>query len=1275
MAFGDRTVAVRLKADISDLRSSMAQAKREVTGFASTVTNSARTNRAAWDQAGLVMTGFGAAAAGGLLMATKAAISWESAWTGVTKTVEGSPAQLQRVEDGLRGLAKSLPLAHREIAAVAEAAGQLGIQTDSVVGFTKVMIDLGETTNLSADEAATSIAQMMNVMQTAPEDVGRLGATLVALGNDGASTEKQIIEMSQRIAGAAAVVGLSEGEVLAFANTIASMGIEVEAGGTSVSKVLRTMSKSAQSGGAELEVFAETAGMSASEFATAFREDPAEAFATFIDGLGGVQEAGGNVFAILEDLGLSEERVTATLLGMTSSGDLLRDSLDLQAVAWAQNTALVEEAAKRYDTTEAKLAIAKNSINDAAITIGEAFLPAVAGAAEAVADFAGWVGELPTPVLAAAGGLTGVAGAASLAGGAFLLIFPRVMDTVSAFQTLRTDMPGVATGLGRVGKAVGALAVIGTVAVALDALSTAAAGAPPRIEDTTRALIGLANGADAARVLDGIFKNNRGSVDSFTEALGRLQDKNAAATIFDPIVGAMGIGTVKFKQASQSINAIDQSLANMVQSGNIDLASQSYAGLAEQAIAAGYSFDDVNAVLPLFNEAMRAVQGEADLTAVSTGNTGAAVGEMNARLGEVPAAGQAATDSIAFVGSTLGMTEDQIESAVEKIEDWREELQSIGTAFVEPLALYTEQLQAKTDAEQAQAEASAETQNLAIDDQIEALRRRTDAELSAVDSSAVNAAAQRQVIEDRRDDEIDALEAQKLGWEDYVKGVSLSLDEYAKALEDQIAAQDDWRENIIAVTQRGGLEVGQILAAMGAEGAQITADMADATDREFNRLSKAMVEDARRGGSDAAAALDAEMRVMAEVGKAGGRKTAQEIADQLGIGVDEVIRIANLYGKNLAAGINPLLSGLGEKVIYVSDSKFVRAKAEGGIEDHTAQIAPAGAMRLWAEPETGGESYIPLAPAKRARSTDIWRETGRRLGMRFEEFASGGFYAPDDVPHPPSTSPYRIPISTAADATMRRGYEEVLAEVREQMEPPGGGSATGLLPIMAAARRYVQDTYGVQNIGGFARRNIAGTSKLSDHALGKAIDVMTSNLRTGWAIANDFAFGEAGKRYRAENVIWQQSISSRGRPFRGMADRGSPTQNHRDHVHIDTYRDGGIRLPKGTPFNPWLRDAGGPLLPGWTLNATGRPETVIPHTIDPVNTIRFADGGFTSGAARTGTVALSTADRELLRAAAGMHLSMQVSGAQSPVETAHAAVDMVMHEARKIRRGGVNARR
>ncbi|WP_217183368.1 phage tail tape measure protein [Streptomyces sp. AC495_CC817] len=73
----------------------------------------------------------------------------------------------------------------------------------------------------------------------------------------------------------------------------------------------------------------------------------------------------------------------------------------------------------------------------------------------------------------------------------------------------------------------------------------------------------------------------------------------------------------------------------------------------------------------------------------------------------------------------------------------------------------------------------------------------------------------------------------------------------------------------------------------------------------------------------------------------------------------------------------------------------VRSFANGGTtEHHVAQLARAGEMRVWAEPETGGEAYIPLAPSKRARSEAIMVETAARLGGTYipsgaQQFASG----------------------------------------------------------------------------------------------------------------------------------------------------------------------------------------------------------------------------------------------------------------------------------------------
>ncbi len=134
------------------------------------------------------------------------------------------------MESGLRKLATQLPASHQEIAGVAEAAGQLGIKTENVVSFTKTMIDMGESTNMSAETAATSLARLANITKLPQDQFSNLGASIVDLGNNFATTESEITEMALRLAGAGSQIGLSQGDILGLAATLSSVGVEAEMG-------------------------------------------------------------------------------------------------------------------------------------------------------------------------------------------------------------------------------------------------------------------------------------------------------------------------------------------------------------------------------------------------------------------------------------------------------------------------------------------------------------------------------------------------------------------------------------------------------------------------------------------------------------------------------------------------------------------------------------------------------------------------------------------------------------------------------------------------------------------------------------------------------------------------------------------------------------------------------------------------------------------------------------------------------------------------------------
>ena len=346
----------------------------------------------------------GALAAAGIVAAIKqiadalhsavdASVEFESAITGVYKTVDGTPEQLQAISDGIKQLSTVIPASTTELAAVAEAAGQLGIATEDILDFTSVMTSLGVATNLSATEAASQLAKFANITKMSAADYERLGSVVVALGNNFATTEADIVNMGMGLAAAGKQAGMSESDIMAIAAALSSLGLESAAGGSAFSKAIVQMQVAVEKGSDKLKDFAEIAGMTGQEFAKAFGEDAVGALSAFIAGLSDTERLGASATVLLTDMGITELRMSDALKRAAESGDLFNNALALGNAAWAENTALANEAALRYGTTESKFQLLENSVNLVKVAIGDQLTPALGRLAETGADVAQWAAE------------------------------------------------------------------------------------------------------------------------------------------------------------------------------------------------------------------------------------------------------------------------------------------------------------------------------------------------------------------------------------------------------------------------------------------------------------------------------------------------------------------------------------------------------------------------------------------------------------------------------------------------------------------------------------------------------------------------------------------------------------------------------------------------------------------------------------------------------------------------------------------------------------------
>lgn len=394
---------------------------------------------------------------------SKASIEFESAITGVYKTVDGTDAQLTQISDDIKSMALEIPSTTTEIAGVAESAGQLGIATDDVTEFTEVMINLGEATNLSSDEAASSLAKFSNITGVSADKYENLGSTVVALGNNFATTEADIVAMATRMASAGTLAGLTESDILGLAAAMSSVGIEADAGGSAMSKLMTDIQVAVETGNDSLNDFASVAGMTTEQFSDLFENRAVDALNAFITGLNDVERNGQTATVILENMGITEVRLSNAVKSLASNSDGMTSAVKLAGEAWEENTALADEAGKRYGTLESRLAITKNAANNLKIAIGDALNPTVGAFADAGTDVLTWLTDFCEENPAVVTSISGVVGALTLAGTAVAgyTIAVKAADTMTKiFNTTLSagKIFSVAGAVAAVGGVIGALA-------------------------------------------------------------------------------------------------------------------------------------------------------------------------------------------------------------------------------------------------------------------------------------------------------------------------------------------------------------------------------------------------------------------------------------------------------------------------------------------------------------------------------------------------------------------------------------------------------------------------------------------------------------------------------------------------------------------------------------------------------------------------------------------------------------------------------------------------
>lgn len=368
------------------------------------------------------------------------ATDYESAFAGVKKTTDATEEEYQALYEGLLQIAETNPTGFVEAAGIMEMAGQLGVAKEELIGFTEAYIGLQESTNINGEEGAANIARFLNVTEKSTANIEKVGGVIVALGNNFATTENEILSMATRMGSTADLAGFSSAEILAFSAALSSVGINAEAGGSAAGKLMKKMQLAAEVGGTAqqklaaagydfesgldfvnalssmksgdkasmadklgmtveslqnlgdswylMEQFSEVMGMDSGEFLKSWDEGAAQSMLKFFQGLGNLDpESGNSVLAQLAEMDITEIRLSNLVAAMAGNSDLFAQALALAYQQYGMDTgenAMAEEVAKRYETQESQNAMLGNKLENSMADLGQNLVTALQPALDKV---------------------------------------------------------------------------------------------------------------------------------------------------------------------------------------------------------------------------------------------------------------------------------------------------------------------------------------------------------------------------------------------------------------------------------------------------------------------------------------------------------------------------------------------------------------------------------------------------------------------------------------------------------------------------------------------------------------------------------------------------------------------------------------------------------------------------------------------------------------------------------------------------------------------------
>lgn len=434
---------------------------------------------------GLAFAALPAAVAAGVGESVKQASQLQDAMVNVARTAdlmgESNKAALDALQQQLFDIGKIRATPTLEILGIAESAGALGVANSDIAAFTQTVVDLVSTTDLTSQAASVGLARLAALTGTTAGGFDNLASSILTTGVDTAATETDILAMSQRLAGLGAALGLNASQIIGWSAAILSAGIRTAEGATQIQKTFIDITRAVSKGGADLQAFANIAGVSSEELKTTFNASASDGLLQIVTGLGNVVTAGGDFVRFLDDAGIKEQRQVRLLLQLAAAqannaNEHAKASyiLNVAAEGYSNLERYQSAVEARNATLSARIQEFRNVLFQTGATIGTSFIGPLTSVIGVLQTLALGFGALSGPIKAFGLVVFGLATVASALGAVFFLLGPRLVIAWESLQRLGGATTTASGGLQRVAQSTQAAEISAQeYLAALDALNQA----------------------------------------------------------------------------------------------------------------------------------------------------------------------------------------------------------------------------------------------------------------------------------------------------------------------------------------------------------------------------------------------------------------------------------------------------------------------------------------------------------------------------------------------------------------------------------------------------------------------------------------------------------------------------------------------------------------------------------------------------------------------------------------------------------------------------------